>query len=72
MLALGQKNNYDNTQAIYFYREYRPVWSHLTKNGQTTEFVNLAKYLGVIDNMQKPYRYRLQNTMAVYFLLKRE
>jgi hypothetical protein len=22
--------------------------------------------------MQKPYRYRLQNTMAVYFLLKRE
>jgi hypothetical protein len=51
---------------------HRLVWSHLTKNGQTTEFVNLAKYLGVRDYMQKPHRYRLHNIMAVYFLLKRE
>ena len=73
MLALGQKKTQLwNTQAIYFYHEYRPVWNRLTKNGQTTEFVNLAKYLGVKDYMQKPYRYRLQNTMAVHFLLKRE
>ena len=47
-------------------------WSHLTKKGQTTEFVHLAKYLCVRDYMQKPYRYRLENIMAVYFLLKRE
>jgi len=72
MLALGHKNNYGNIQAIYFYLEHRLVWSHLTKNGQTTKFVNLAKYLGVRDYMQKPYRYRLQNIMAVYLLFKRE
>jgi hypothetical protein len=72
MLALEHKINNGNTQAIYFYREHRPVWIHLTKNGQNTEFVNLAKYLGVRDYMQKPNRYRLQNIMTVYFLLKLE
>jgi hypothetical protein len=72
MLALGHNNNYGNIQTIYFYREHRLVWSALTKNVLMTKFVNLAKYLGVREYMQKPYRYRLQNIMAVYFLFKRE
>ena len=66
--SCGTKNNEGNSQAT----EHRPVCSHLTKNGQNTEFVNRAKYLGVRDYMQKPYRFRIQNITAVSFLLKSE
>jgi len=70
MLALGHKNNYGSTMAIYFCREHRLESPYKER---TDDWVrNLAKCLCIRDYMQKPYRYRLENIMAVYFLLKSE
>jgi hypothetical protein len=59
--------NEDETGAIYFSHQLRPIDSLLTLNGWDIPFVNSVKYLGVIFDKKFTWRLHIEMIKAKAF-----